>query len=165
MNNTDRINLDRMIRENDVEDCTEEIRRKRHSELIRTDVTKLLDLKTTYAQLIETNVDEFDNMIASQCNFLFTNYTDIFNKVNKNEINLLTLWELLNVLRKIEDNDLNQQEGSYEIGKLLKQIYIDGALIKAERLDKINNTIPEQKLVSKEISWKEYKIKECIVKL
>ena len=34
--------LEKMIQANDVEDCTENIREKKHSDKIRTDVKKLL---------------------------------------------------------------------------------------------------------------------------
>ena len=50
-------------------------------------------------------------MLTSQCNFLFNNYTDIFNKVKKDEINLETLWNLLNILKKIEDGNIDQHTG------------------------------------------------------
>ena len=97
-------------------------------------------------------------MLTSQCNFLFNNYTDIFNKVKKDEINLETLWNLLNILKKIEDGNIDQHTGSFEVGKLLKQIYIDGAIMKE------NNNKKKSKKQSKpvnsgkkNISWDEFK--------
>jgi len=99
MNKSDRIQLEKMIRENDVQDCTNDIREKKHSELIRNDVTTMIDLKKKYARL-NIQGEQFDQMLINRCSFLFNNYTDIFNKVKKNEINLATLWELLNVLKK-----------------------------------------------------------------
>ena len=72
-----------MINENDVNDYTNDIREKKHSELIRNDVTKMIDLKKKYPRLISSNPKQFDAMLTSQCNFLFNNYTDIFNKVKK----------------------------------------------------------------------------------
>ena len=46
MNNNERIQLNKMISENNVTDCTEEIRAKKHSKKIYDDVTCLLKLKT-----------------------------------------------------------------------------------------------------------------------
>jgi len=45
MNQTESLQLKKMINENDVNDYTNDIREKKHSELIRNDVTKMIDLK------------------------------------------------------------------------------------------------------------------------
>jgi hypothetical protein len=49
---------------------------------------------------------------------------------------LSILGRLLGVLKLIEDGKVGQHEASVEVGKLLKQIYIDSALKKSEKLDK-----------------------------
>ena len=38
-------------------------------------------------------------------------------------------YEQINVLHNIEEGKLDQHEGSFEVGKLLKEIYIDLSLI------------------------------------
>ena len=43
MNDNERIQLERMIKENNVEDFTEVIRKKKHSQHIKRDVNILLD--------------------------------------------------------------------------------------------------------------------------
>ena len=55
MNTQERLQLDKMIKENNVEDLTDDIRNKRHSELIRDDVTKMIDLKKKYSRLSKSN--------------------------------------------------------------------------------------------------------------
>ena len=94
MNESESLQLKKMISENQVEDQTDDIREKKHSEKIRADVTRMIELKKKYQRLEKTNADQFDNILTSQCSFLFNNYTDIFNKVKKNEINLDTLWQI-----------------------------------------------------------------------
>jgi len=136
MNNSDRLNLQKMITANDVVDCTNEIRDKKHSQLIKADIQQLIDLKHKYNRLKDTNPTQFDNICISQCNFLFTNYTDLFNRVKKDEIDLNILAHFITILKKIEDGQLNQHEGAYMIGKLLKEMYIDSALKKSEKLEK-----------------------------
>lgn len=159
MNRLDRLQLEQMIEENDVEDCTEAIKTKKHSQKIRDDVTRMLDLKKTYSDLSKSNPEQFDAMLVSQCNFLFTNYTDIYNKVKKDEISLETLWNLLDVLKRIENGEIDQHSGAYEVGNILKKMYIDSALMKAEKLDKKTGeklNIPA--VTAKKISWKQYKV-------
>ena len=136
MDTLDRLNLSKMIDANNVQDCTDEIRAKKHSKLIGDDVTRLITLKQKYSRLAQSNTSQFDAMCVSQCSFLFNNYMEIFNKVKKDEINLKILYQLLDVLKKIEDCKLDQHTGAFEVGKLLKTIYIDSALTKAERIDK-----------------------------
>ena len=159
MNETESLQLKKMISENQVEDQTNDIREKKHSEKIRTDVTRMIELKKKYPRLEKTNSEQFDIMLTTQCSFLFNNYTDIFNKVKKNEINLDTLWQLLNILRRIEDGTVDQHVGSYEVGKLLKKIYIDSAITKDDNMRAKNKQKNKQKNKpdKKKISWDEYK--------
>jgi hypothetical protein len=94
----------------------------------------------------------------NECGFLFTYYTEIFNKVKKDEIDIGILNKFIDVLRKIEDGELDQHEGSFLVGTLLKELYVDSALKKAEKL---NEEHQENKVEPKKaeinISWKQYK--------
>ena len=161
MNNMERIQLEKMIQANDAADNTSQIRDLKHSSLIHQDVGTLLNLKREYARLAKTNPDQFDMMCVNRCSFLFNNYTDIFNKVKKDEIDLQILGRLLGVLKMIEDGKVGQHEASVEVGKLLKQIYIDSALKKSEKLDKLHAGSSSSSSSSlppaKKISWKQYK--------
>ena len=157
MNQTEKIQLKKMINDNNVEDMTNDIREKKHSEKIRTDVTRMIDLKKKYPRLEKTNPEQFDSMVTSQCSFLFNNYTDIFNRVKKNEINLDTLWQLLNILRRIEDGDVDNHRFVW-VGKLLKKIYIDSAIMKENNAQAKNKNKKNKKPpAKKKISWEEYK--------
>lgn len=163
MNKEDRLNLQKMIKANDVEDQTELIRQTKHSALIKEQVHDLIALKAKYPRLTKSNPIEFEKMCLSKCGFLFNHYTDIFNKVNKDEIDLVILDKFLEVLKQIEDGKIDQHDGSFKIGKLLKELYVDSALKKTEKMDaqekkhKKKNK-PEPK--PKDISWKEYKLKQ-----
>lgn len=165
MDKNERLKLNEMIKVNNVEDVTEEIRNKRHSFLIKDDVTKMLEIKKKYSRLSKSNPKQFDNMLVSKCKFLFMNYTDIFNKVKKDEIDLTILWNFLSILEQIENGKIDQHEGAYQVGNLLKKIYIDSALKKAEKLEKKNsknknknkNKAIKPNNLKKNLTWKEYK--------
>ena len=163
MNSNERLNLQKMINANDVVDQTENIRREKHSFKIREDVKTLVDLKQKYPRLEKTNSIEFDKLCVNRSSFLFNNYTDIFNKVKKDEIDLTILDNFLNVLKSIEDGKCDQHEASFKIGKLLKEMYIDSALKKSEKLDKKFDKAEKKNKKTKEvkpvnISWKQYKM-------
>ena len=157
MDNFDRINLEKMIKTNNVEDYTEIIRMKKHSKLITKDVENLLNIKKNYKSLEINDPKKFDEICLQYCGFLFNNYMDIFNKVKKNEIDLKILSDFLVVLSEIEDGKLDQHEGSFKVGKLLKSLYIDSAIKKSNKLDDQEDNKKTTKFTVKTISYKEFK--------
>jgi hypothetical protein len=163
MNDNERLNLQKMIQENDVVNTTGLMRELKHSKKILADVDLLLKLKRENHSMAKSNPEKFDALCVEKCSFIFQHYTDIFNKVKKDEINLNILLRLINVLHSIEEGEQDQHEGSFEVGKLLKQIYIDSALRKA---DKLNATDSKGEADDNEeirpvenISWRDFKKK------
>jgi len=71
---------------------------------------------------------------------------------------------LLDVLKSIEDEELDQHEGSFKVGTILKEIYIDSSLKKAEKLNENAEKTSEPKKPEIQISWKQFKsinLKKC----
>lgn len=159
MNSKDRLNLKTLIDETNFEDNTESIRQVKHSVKIRNDIRQLEKIKKKHSDLRKTDPEAFFNICQSQCIFLFNNYMDIFNKVYNDEIDLLIMTKLLSVLKLIEDKKVDQHEGSVLVGKLLKELYIDSALKRSDKLNKDIQVESDFNLKSdpKPISWKEYK--------
>jgi hypothetical protein len=160
MNEHERLTLQKMLQSNDAENNTNKIRTLKHSKLILNDVDNMLKIKKEYSRLAISNPSSFDNILVNKCQFLFNNYTDIFNKVKKDEIDLSILVKLLNVLHAIEEGNLDQHEGSVHVGKLLKDIYIDSALKKADNLDKKQKNSQKnvsKKIPPKNITWEQFK--------
>jgi hypothetical protein len=153
MDNKQKLQLQNMIKANNVEDQTELIRNLKHSLILRNEINNMILIKSKY----NGNDEQIYNECINECNFLFTYYTDIFNKVRKDEIDIGILNKFLDVLKKIEDSELDQHEGSFAIGTLLKELYIDSALKKAEKLDELSEKAPEPKKPEIKISWKQYK--------
>ena len=156
MNDSERLQLQKMIQANDTQNNTQDIRKLKHSKKILADVDMLLKLKQDNKLLAKSNPESFDSMCTNKCSFLFNNYTDIYNKVLKDEINLQILERLINVLYSIEEGQVDQHEGSFEVGKLLKSIYIDSALKKADKINELHEKKEQEKPI-KPISWTEFK--------
>jgi hypothetical protein len=133
MNESERLKLQEMIKANNVEDQTEQIRKLQHSEQIRQSVSNYLQLLKKYPG--SQQKDFFKQICLKQCAFLFNNYTDIYNKMIKNELNLTILMQFVDVLRDIETGKMDQHEGSFKVGKILKELYIDTALRKEKKLE------------------------------
>lgn len=154
MDDKQRLQLQKMISANGVEDQTGLIRNLKHSHILRENINSLIMLKAKYPD----NPEGLNLEAMSECNFLFTYYTDIYNKIRKDEIDLKILYQFLDVLKQIEDGELDQHEGSFVVGNLLKKIYIDSALRKAEKLNADTQTSePEYKGPQVDISWKQFK--------
>ena len=157
MDKTDRLNLQKMINANDVEDFTDDIRQKQHSEPIKKDLQTMLSLKKIHSDMAKNDPGEFENICIERCQFLFNNYTDIFNKIRKDELDLNIFMKFIEILKMIEDGKLDQHEASFKVGTILKQLYIDSALRKSNHLDEANGVEEVKQKEGKNISWSQWK--------
>jgi hypothetical protein len=78
----------------------------------------------------------------------------LYNTILKENLDMNIMNQLLTTLRKIENGECDQHEGSFEVGKLLKTIYIDGTLKDIQKHDEENKIVYKQ---PKTIQWSEYK--------
>jgi hypothetical protein len=152
MNENEQLQLQKLIKMNNVEDQTQKIRKLKHSIQLREEINKLLLLKNEY----KDDLEALTNVSIEKCSFLFTHYTDIYNRVKKDEIDIQMLMLFIDTLEQIENGEIDQHEGSFQIGKLLKNIYIDSALKKSEKLDKMYEN-REEIVEPLNISWKQWK--------
>ena len=143
MNPNEVLKLNDMIKEGDCVDNTETIRQLKHSSLISQNVTSILHIKKKYP---DVDIKTLDNECLKECRFLFDNYTSIYNKLLRDQIDLKVFYKFLFYLKKIEDGELTFYQASYEIGMLLKNMYVDPIIDKEKELRK-----------SKNISWDDYK--------
>ena len=160
MDPKDRLKLQSMLKDNNVEETTDLIRTLKHSSQIKECVIAIDTLKKTHARLRKSNYSQFEQMCINRAGFLFNHYTNIFNKLLKDELDLNILGNFIDVLKRIEDGEIDQHEGSYLVGQLLKKIYIDSAVRSAENADRRSGKKKSKepsKLPAKKISWAEYK--------
>ena len=142
MNPEQRIKLNELIRTNNSVDNTPLIRELKHSSKIWEDVKKIILLKK------DKEWKEIESQCRIEANFLYTNYTMIFNRLLRDGIDVSILYAFLGVLKEIEDGVLDQHEASFKIGTLLKQMYID------PKLDEVKEPTYVQ---GQNISWQEFK--------
>ena len=142
MNPEQRLKLNELVRANNSVDNTALIRELKHSSLIWEDVKTMLVLKKDKAW------NEVESDCIRQANFLFTNYTMIFNRLLQDRLDVSILYTFLGVLREIETGVLDQHEASFKIGTLLKDMYID------PRLEEVKEPTYVK---GQTISWQEFK--------
>ena len=158
LSDNDKYQLQKMIDAHNVTDHTDNIRNVKHSSQIRASIQSLLKLKEEMPDLLIDDKDAFEKIALQQNGFLFYNYFQIYNKILKDQIDLDMLNNLLDVLKQIEDQVYDQHEGSFIVGKLLKEMYIDSTIRETERLDAAAEADKPTINTGKKISWREYKI-------
>ena len=156
MDDNQKLQLQKMITANNVEDQTELIRKLKHSVIMRNEINNMNLIKAKY----QGDYEKIHYECMNECNFLFTYYTDIYNKLRKNEIDITILNSFLDVLEQIENGELDQHDGSFKVGTLLKKLYVDSALKKADKLNQENteNTnSKEERKPTMNINWKQFR--------
>lgn len=157
LDNKTRLNFEKMMKEEGVENNTSKIRTLKHSKKIREQVTQMMNIRNKYARL---DKDIMNKMIESKCVWLYQNYSNLYIKLKKNQLNLQILNSFLNTLSEIEDGKLDQHEGSVKVGQLLKQLYIDSALKNKKQMEDKDKKRKKKefKKPAKKLSWKQYKL-------
>ena len=152
--NTEKLDLQRMMQqsmasgqaaESGYVDNTAQIRRLKHSARILDDVRTFAVLKQDHGDLkaqdsaaIDRKAgdpDAFASRAVDACAFMRDNYPDLLRRMIRDEIDYQLLLRVIQVLRRIEDGLVDQNEGSVEVGKILKELYVDSALRRSEQLD------------------------------
>ena len=151
------IDLKDFLANSDYVDNTNKLREKKHGKLIKEAISDIEQIRSETGELYKTDIELFKNKCTDKNIFLYNNYFDIFNKVCTKEIDLNIMEEFISVLRSIEEELIDQHEGSVKIGELLKRLYVDSALRKGENINKNNPTEVKVFKESKDISWKQYK--------
>jgi predicted transcriptional regulator len=147
-----RLQIQDMMESNKLEDMTDKIRMLKHSKILKEEVNKMIEIKTKF---LGDDLKITEECI-SEASFIFTYYTDIFNKIKKDEIDLTLLNLFLNILEKIEEGELDQEKASLYVSSVLQKLYKDSADKKSQKLDEMY----PQKEVKKDVkntSWREYK--------
>lgn len=163
LNEDERLHLDKMISNFDCDDNTPKIRTLKHSSNIRDDVENLLNLKRKYPRMITNDNKKFNDLATTHCSFLWENYTNIFNKLLKDELDINILYAFISKLREIEEGTTDQHEASVDIGKILKRLYIDSALRGEKNFESNDKSVKkkQRKPVSK-ITWAKFKARQLV---
>ena len=156
-----RLNLKKMVKEYNSEETTDTIRKLKHSKHLRTDILKMNAFRRKYSRLARTNKEQYKAMAEKQCAFLYANYTNIFHRSLKGELDIKLMLKFVEILERIEEGDIDQHEGSYEVGTILKKLYIDSALRQDNNREKGSKKKKVKKKIKKainNITWEKFKM-------
>ena len=155
MNKQEKLCLNEMLRKGDAPETTQLIQKLKHSKKIKKDILQMNALKRRYKRLSFTNKDQYRQIMVKQCNFIFNHYTNIFNRLLKDQLDMNILMKFVSILERIENGDIDQHHGSFEVGKILKSLYVDSVLRQEKQMPK-----DKKKKIKKpknNISWRDFK--------
>jgi hypothetical protein len=154
---SERLDLNKLLRESDAADNTETIRRMKHSGPLIESICVMETLKRTHRELRTSDPQQFFILCTEQCKFYFSNYMDLFQRQMKDELNLAIMIRMIRFMELIEQGQMTQHEASVIVGKYLKELYIDSAIRKSDHLDEQHETNTQNEPVERNVGWKEYK--------
>lgn len=151
MNNNEIKRLEELKKNNEnYLDNTNQIRKLKNSSIIKNDVAIILKHKHNNTLNIDSLKDE--------CSFLYNNYKNIFDKlIDDKPFDIKILLKFIKKLEDIENSLCNQDEASYEIGTLLKNIYVDPVINKEDHDTSVPSKVGCVNEPVENISWSQYK--------
>ncbi len=154
---TQSLNMKSLMNSDDYVNNTERIRELKHSELILEDIGKLCRIKKDHFHMRMVEEEKYNHLCATSAPFLFSNYTDIFRKVLKDELDMKLMVDFIGILKQIEEGQLDQYDASVKVGTILRDLYVDSAIRRGDNLDKERGTTEPVFVEPNPVSWKDYK--------
>ena len=154
---TQSLNMKALMESDDYVNNTDRIREIKHSELILADIGKICELKKTHPKMKVVEEEKFKYLCQTSCPFLHSNYTDIFNKVVNDELDLKMMVEFVQTLKQIEDGAIDQYDASVKVGTILKEMYVDSAMRKGAKMDEKYGAEDKKFVEPKAMSWADFK--------
>jgi hypothetical protein len=153
------LDMKALMESDDYVNNTERIRELKHSERILEDIGKLCEIRKKNPNLRMLDEMKYNELCQTTVPFLYNYYTDIFNKVIKEELNMEMMVRFIFILKQIEDGIIDQYDASVKVGTILKDMYVDSAMRRGENLDKQHQAEAPTFVEPVKMSWSEFKTK------
>ena len=153
------LDMKALMESDDYVNNTDKIRELKHSETILLDIGKLCEIKKNHPHMRMIEEEKYNHLCQTSAPFLFNHYTDIFNKVIKDELNMEMMVKFIFILKQIEEGVLDQYDASVKIGTILREMYVDSAIRRGDNLDKLNESNAPTFVEPVKMSWKDFKDK------
>ena len=101
----------------------------------------------------------YNELCRNTVPFLYNNYTDIFFKVVKDELNMEMMVKFIFILKQIEEGVIDQYDASVKVGTILKEMYVDSAMRRGDNLDKLHESDAPTFVEPVKMSWSDFKNK------
>jgi hypothetical protein len=153
------LDMKSLMESDDYVNNTEKIRTLKHSESILAEIGKLCELKKKHPHMRMIEEEKYNHLCQTTTPFLYNNYTDIFNKVVKDELNMEMMVKFIFILKQIEDGIIDQYDASVKVGTILREMYVDSAMRRGDNLDKKYEGDAPTFVEPVKMSWNDFKKK------
>lgn len=120
--------IQRLMKENGTIDVTDTIRSERNSKRIKQDLTAYFRYSLSHQRLKESSPSTFQNQARVICSFLHDKFPLVLEKLISDTMDITTLMKFIRLLEMIEEGDLDQHEASFQVGLILKDMFINPAI-------------------------------------
>lgn len=134
---TQGLDMKALMESDDYVNNTDRIRELKHSERILEEIGKLCELRKKHPNMRMIDEVGYTELCRNTTPFLFNHYTDIFNKVVKDELNMEMMVRFIFILKQIEDGILDQYDASVKVGTILREMYVDSAIRRGEEFGQV----------------------------
>ena len=155
------LNMKALMESDDYVDNTAKIRELKHSELILADIAKICEIKKNHHHMRMVEEEKFNHLCMTSAPLLYNSYTDIFHKVMKDEIDMQLMVKFVCILKQIEEGQLDQYDASVQVGTVLRDMYVDSALRRADKLDHEHSSEQTQFVEPVKMTWADFKKKQA----
>ena len=156
---TQGLDIKALMESDDYVNNTDRIRELKHSENILEEIGKLCDIRKKHPNMRMMDELGYNELCQKTTPFLYNHYTDIFNKVIKDELNMEMMVRFIFILKQIEEGVIDQYDASVKVGTILKEMYVDSAMRRGDNLDKLHESEAPTFVEPVKMSWSEFKNK------
>lgn len=153
------LDMKSLMESDDYVNNTDRIRQLKHSENILEDIGKLCEIRKKHPHMRMMDEMGYNELCRNAVPFLYNNYTDIFFKVVKDELNMEMMVKFIFILKQIEEGVIDQYDASVKVGTILKEMYVDSAMRRGDNLDKLHESEAPTFVEPVKMSWSEFKNK------
>ena len=153
------LDMKALMESDDYVNNTDRIRELKHSEKILEDIGKLCEIRKKHPNMRMMDEQGYNELCRNTTPFLYNHYTDIFNKVVKDELNMEMMVRFIFILKQIEEGVIDQYDASVKVGTILKEMYVDSAMRRGDNLDKLHESEAPTFVEPVKMSWAEFKNK------
>ena len=151
------LDMKALMESDDYVNNTDRIRELKHSEKILEDIGKLCEIRKKHPNMRMMDEQGYNELCRNTTPFLYNRYTDIFNKVVKDELNMEMMVRFIFILKQIEEGVIDQYDASVKVGTILKEMYVDSAMRRGDNLDKLHESEAPTFVEPVKMSWADFK--------
>jgi hypothetical protein len=156
---TQGLDMKALMESDDYVNNTDRIRQVKHSETILENIGKLCEIRKKHPHMRMMDEHGYTELCRNTTPFLYNHYTDIFNKVVKDELNMEMMVKFIFILKQIEEGVIDQYDASVKVGTILKEMYVDSAMRRGDNLDKLHESEAPTFVEPVKMSWADFKNK------